>query len=139
MQRRRFHSALVTFCLVWFGLTNTLFAAGMVVCSDGHGGSRIEWGCDQNTSGECLTSCVSETGHDPGDPHPCEDTPLDIGEHATKAPPRSTSDPAFPAPAIAPLLLWLDPPTPASVGWVDVELQHPPDALEHIRTIVLLV
>jgi hypothetical protein len=139
MRRSRLHSALACSCLIWFGLINTLFAAGMVVCRDGHGGSRVEWGCDRNTSDECLTSCISETGDDPGDPHPCQDTPLDVGEQLAKPLPRSMSGPAVPAPVMAPLLRWPDPSTPVSVGWIDDEIRRPPDALKHIRTILLLV
>ena len=140
MQRSRPNPFIAWFCLIWFGLTNTLLAGGMVVCNDGHGGSRIEWGCDRNTSGECLTSCGSETGDDPGDPHPCQDTPIDTGEQVTKAPPRPTSDLVISVPMmVAVSVLWLDVPAPARVGWVASEPERPPDALKHIRTVVLLV
>jgi len=139
MRRSRSHPAIAWLCLIWFGLTNTLFSGGMVVCQDGHGGSRVEWGCDRNSSGGCLTTCGIETGDDPCDPHPCQDTPIDAGEQVTKAPPRLTSDLAILVPVMAVLALWLDPPTPANVGWIGFEPERPPDALKHIRTVVLLM
>jgi len=57
MLTSRSQSLLAAVCLIWFGLTNTLFAGGIVVCRDGHGGTRIEWGCSRNTDGECATTC----------------------------------------------------------------------------------
>lgn len=139
MHRSRFHPAIAWLCLIWFGLTSTLLSGGMVVCQDGHGGSRVEWGCDRNIGGECLTSCGGETGDDPGDSHPCQDTPLDAGEQVSKAPPRSTSVLTIPVPVMAALVLGLDPPTPARVGWTSSAIERPPDALKRIRTVVLLV
>jgi hypothetical protein len=49
MLTSRSQSLLAAVCLIWFGLTNTLLAGGIVVCRDGHGGTRIEWGCSRNT------------------------------------------------------------------------------------------
>lgn len=140
MRRSRFHPVLTWLCLIWFGLTSTLLTGGMVVCRDGHGGTRVEWGCDQNGTGECLTSCGSETEGDSGIPHPCQDTPIEGEQQVTKAAPRTTSDLSKTvAVTVAALVLWLDPPTPTNVAWSWSGPDRPPDLLRHIRTVVLLV
>jgi len=141
MQQRRPHPVLSWLCLIWFGLTNTVFAGGVTVCNDGHGGSWIEWGgCDRNADGECLVSCSGESDDDLGVPHPCEDTPIPGQEQITKPPPRSVSDTAIPiAVLVAALVLWADTPLATQVAWTTSKPERPPDVLRYVRTVVLLV
>lgn len=143
MVRNRVNPALAWLCLIWFGLTNTLFASGMVVCRDGHGESRIEWGCTQNASGECVTSCGSdldESGDDTGPAHPCDDTPIKGDHQVTKAPPRTTNDVPVPIPVIlAVIAIHFDLPPPAQVLWDHARPQRPPDTLQRLRSVILLV
>lgn len=141
MTKRRSHPLVAWLCLIWFGLTNTVFAGGMMLCNDGHGGSRIEWGgCEQNADGECLVSCARESEDEPDAPHPCQDTPIPGQEQITKAPPRSASDTVIPVPVlVAVIVLWADAPVATQVAWATSEPERPPDVLRHIRTVVLLV
>lgn len=142
MRRGRPHRFLAWLCLIWFGLTNTAFAGGLAVCQDGHGGTRLEWGCDRNASGECLTSCAGETDDDPGDPHPCQDTPIEGDQEITTALPRAASDLATAVPLmVAATLSWFDSQFPAATKIARTACQpdRPPDSLRDIRTVVLLV
>ncbi|KAA0213825.1 MAG: hypothetical protein DYG94_11550 [Leptolyngbya sp. PLA3] len=142
MARKRFHPAVAWLCLIWFGLTNTLLASGMVVCRDGHGGSRIEWGCAQNASGECATSCGSdadEPGGDTGPAHPCDDTPINGDHEVTMTPPRTTNDLPVPIPVmLAVITLHIDVPS-TQVLWDRARSQRPPDSLQRLRSVILLV
>jgi hypothetical protein len=143
MSRRLSHPVFAWLCLIWFGLTNTAFAGGMMVCNDGHGGSRVEWsGCERNADGECVVSCGSDPDGDPGVPHPCEDTPIPGQEQIIKAPPRSAGETSVPVPVLMAVLVlggWADPPLAAQAAWTAFEPDRPPDILRHIRTVVLLV
>jgi hypothetical protein len=143
MPRSRSNPALAWLCLIWFGLSNTLLASGLVACRDGHGGVRFEWGCSRNASGECVESCgagVGESGDDTGQPHPCDDTPIKGDHQVTKAPPRATNDVPVPVPMLlAVIAMRIDMPTPAQVVWDRARPQRPPDTLERLRSVILLV
>lgn len=141
MRRIRSHPLIAWLFLIWFGLSNTVFAGGLVVCHDGHGGSRIEWGCDRNATAECMTSCGSDSAdEDRNAPHPCQDTPLGDNQQITKAPSRSAQDvTVLISVAVAALVLWADVQQPTSVVWSGPEPQRSSDALRCIRTVVLLV
>lgn len=141
MQSRRAHPLIAWLCLIWFGLTNTVLAGGMVVCRDGHGGMSIEWGCDRNTQGECLTSCGGEADNDDSTaPHPCEDTPVPSDLQITKAPPRAASELTVPVPfLVAVLIAWADVAQPIATTSESSQPERPPDVLKHLRTVVLLV
>jgi len=141
MRQRRFHPAITWLFLICFGASNTLLAGGMVLCQDGHGGSRIEWGCDRNATGECITSCGGESADEEGSvPHPCQDTPIQDNEQITKAPPRLAGEVTIHAPVmVAVLVFWAEMPEPTRIVWTTSEPDRPPDALRHIRTIVLIV
>jgi len=143
MLHNRFNPGLAWLCLIWFALTNTLFAGGMVVCRDGHGGSRIEWGCTQNASGECATSCGSEfdgSGDDNGPAHPCDDTPIEGDHQISKAPPRTATDAPVPVLVrLAVIAMHIDVPLPTLVAWDRARPQRPPDTLERLRSVILLV
>ena len=141
MSRRRLHPVLVWLSLIWFGLTNAVFAGGMMVCSDGHGGSRVEWGgCERNVDGECVESCGGESTGEEGVPHPCRDTPIPCQEQVAKAPSQSVSDTSVPNPVfVAAMVLWADSPLARQATWTPSEPERPPGVLRHIRTVVLLV
>ncbi len=143
MTRDRFYPALAWLCLIWFGLANTLLAGGMVVCRDGHGDSRVEWGCSRNDSGECAISCGSdfdEPGHDEGPAHPCDDTPINGEYQVTNAPPRTMSDVPGPVPVhVAVIAMHMEVPLPAQVAWDRARPQRPPDTLQRLRSVILLV
>ena len=141
MRRSRFHPVIAWLFLIWFGVSNTAFASGLVVCHDGHGGSRIEWACDRNATGECVSICGDEGAEEDGSvPHPCQDTPLPSDPQVTKAPPRAPTEVSTPLPVmVAVLVFWADVPQPATVVLSGSEPQRPPDALKCIRTVVLLV
>lgn len=142
MQSRRFHPLIAWLCLIWFGLTNTVLAGGIVVCRDGHGGIAIEWGCDRSAQDECLNACgdAPEEDHLPV-PHPCEDTPLASDLQVTKAPARATGELTVQIPVlVAVLVVWADVPQPLATMWgCSNKLERPPDVLKHIRTVVLVV
>lgn len=143
MTRNRFNPAVAWLCLIWFGLTNTLFASGMVVCRDGHGGARVEWGCSRNESGECVTSCglgVGESDDDGGQPHPCDDTPVKSDHEVTKAPSRTMIDVPVSVPVLlAVIAMHIEVPLPAQVVWDRARPQRPPDTLQRLRSVILLV
>lgn len=144
MLRGRVHPVMALLCLICFGLTNTLLAGGMVVCRDAHGGLRIEWGCGRNSSGECVTSCEGvdgESSDDLGDPHPCQDIPVESGRQIVKAPPRGHDSVLILAPVpVAVLAPGDEGPRPIKARFgARCEYERPPDALRHVRTVVLLV
>lgn len=140
MLRGRFHPAFAWLFLIWFGLYNTVLASGLVACHDGHRGTRIEWGCDRNASGECSTSCGDDTTDDSGSPDPCQDTPIQDDHPITKAPPRPTGKVSVPLTAtVAVLVLWAPVSPRTGIAWASAEPERPPDALRHIRTVLLLV
>ena len=143
MRRNGLNLALSWLCLIWFGLTSTLLNGGLVVCSDGDGGARIEWGCVRGADGECATSCRADAGEsDDRDnrPEPCRDTPIQGDLQIAKAPPRTTND----APVLAPVIfavvaMLMDVPPPAQIAWDRVRPQRPPDTLQRLRSVILVV
>lgn len=138
MHRKPRHPCFAWLILVWFALTNTASATGMVVCRDGHGGSRMEWKCDRNASSECLSSC-SRDGDDHGAPlHPCEDTPISGDEQVSNATLLFAGSATIPL-QVAVLVLWAGVPERARLGWVSSGPDRPPDALRRIRTFVLVL
>lgn len=141
MRQRRFHPVISWLFLIWFGLTSTVLASGLVVCQDGHGGSRIEWVCDRNPTGECVTSCGDDGAEEDGSvPHPCQDTPLPSDPQVTKAPSRSAAEVSILVPLMVAVLVSFAPePVLTAVVLSGSEPQRPPDALKCIRTVVLLV
>lgn len=142
MRRIRFNPLIAWLCLISFGLTNTLLAGGLAICRDAHGGSRIEWGCSRNTSGECVSSCGGGVGcdlpDDRGAPHPCVDTPLVGVPQVLKAQPREVNAVSTAALMAEPSLCF-DTRERISRLWSRTEPDRPPDVLKRIRAIVLVV
>lgn len=147
MNPTRCHPLLAWLCLTWFGLLGPLFAGGVVVCRDAEGGSRLEWGCTQNSIGECASVCLeSPAGHD--SEHvpamPCDDIPI-RGDHqfTTTSAHRTLHAHPVVQPGIASVF--------ATVPAVSVPVRafpgcaalcsplRPPDSLARLRAVVLLV
>ena len=139
MTRTRLTPLFAWLCLMWFGLSNTLFTGGIVVCRDGHGGTRIEWGCNRNASDECATSCGSEESEPGSIPaHPCDDTPLKGDHELSKAPPRITGD-FYVAAIPAALTTGVDASLWPAAAPEHARPQRPPDTLQRLRSVILLV
>jgi hypothetical protein len=137
MLLRQFQLPLAWLCLIWFSLTHTLFASGMVICHDGSGVSRVEWACERNGNGECLgTACSPCSESDPASP--CQDTPVKGDAENVKAPPRSLES-VIVALFTAAIALWTWTPQPQFATRVSIDAERPPGALSYIRSVVLLV
>ncbi len=96
--RRSFVSILVWACLLAFGLGSAALRSGLVLCSDAHGGTRIELGCMKTGFGECRSDAViggPTSEGDPCGPHPCEDTPLRVDARGAQIVPRVDVLPAI--------------------------------------------
>ncbi len=149
MRFRRFHHPVAWFCLIWFGLANTLMASGVVVCQDGHGDSRVEWGCSQNDRGECASRCgdasePEQSGScDQDESRPCRDVPVEmdgqVQRHRTDAAAKDVQ--VFPVAVPAVVLPWGVGEPPAGVWGTRrfITAEHPPDTLRCLRSVVLLV
>ena|ERR1043165_4624731 len=129
-------------CLFTFSV-NMLLQGGVVLCSDGHGGSRLEWGCSQTERGECATSCGPASGacqENEQRPHPCKDKPISVDRSLVQA--------------ASPQANLLTLPPPVFIGAVEIFLVNvalmvhsrplravarPPDALGRLRSVILTV
>ncbi|MFO0873570.1 MAG: hypothetical protein U0575_06310 [Phycisphaerales bacterium] len=146
-------SLLAWLCLISVGLSGTALRAGFVICSDGHGGSRLEWGCAQTDSGECTTSCdechdqaPASDSHDLHVPtnqdptHPCDDRPL-VSEHVGAQ--RESRLLEVPVLAVAAALEL--PALACTAPCVEGLPRHvppdasPPDTVERLRSVILVV
>jgi len=143
--RRAAIPILVWTCLLAFGLGSTALRSGLVLCSDVHGGSRLEWGCLKTGEGECLPASSAHAGEaasedDPCGPHPCEDTPLRGDNTTAQVAPRTDVLPALVLPLLAARL---------EIGAIQIPcgrrsgmrllLAHPPDTGVRLRSVILLV
>lgn len=139
----RFQPLVAWLVLIWFGMSNSALMGGLVVCQDAHGGSRVEWRCERNSLGECLTGCADDSDGSDADttsPRSCQDTPVPSDQQVTKATTCAVGDlavPSFVNPAF--VELWDDVPGPMVVASATSDPERPPDELRHIRTVVLLV
>ena len=136
------HPLTLWLSLIAFLISSTVVRTGLVVCDDGHGNSRLEWRCERNVRGECLTTCDdSGSNDDDGAPHPCDDKPA--APDIVKASPASSTQvewPAVAAPAALTVLEELPVPQPGLVcGQTDWARAHPPDHLALLRCVILLV
>lgn len=68
-------SIIAWVCLVAVVVNATLATGVLVVCDDGSGLTRIEWGCERNAAGQCESACgfspyfgASDQVADPRDP-----------------------------------------------------------------------
>lgn len=50
-------SIIAWVCLVAVVVNATIATGALVVCDDGTGLTRIEWGCERNTAGQCESAC----------------------------------------------------------------------------------
>lgn len=141
MCRNRIQPLFAWLFLLYFGLGNTLFAGGMVVCKTGDGAIRLEWGCERDGAGGCASGVDGgSTDEEPGDPEPCQDTPVAEGLRLAKAPPRAeTGQRAADAMDVAVIVVRVEPPVRVRAAWIIPGPDRPPDAIAYIRTVVLIV
>lgn len=141
--RRSLVPILVWICLLAFGFGSAALRSGLVLCSDVHGGTRVELGCTKTGVGECRSAAVIGDPTNEGDPcgpHPCEDTPLSVEGSGAQIAPRVDV-----LPAIVPSLL-------AATVAIDTDQlrtrphtrlrfssAHPPDSIVRLRSVILLV
>ncbi|QYU70882.1 hypothetical protein J4558_12560 [Leptolyngbya sp. 15MV] len=57
MRHPLFQSIIAWVCLVAVVVNATIATGALVVCDDGTGITRIEWGCERNTAGQCESAC----------------------------------------------------------------------------------
>lgn len=151
MKRSWLHSILAWTCLVSFGLNSTALAAGLVVCDDGHGNSRVEFGCRRTSDGACADACcdavvddaAGEGSSDPAHsnpPGPCRDVPIrgDIETPKVTAPALHIPVPAALPVCLPPIVLVVPPLAPVRSAALAGE-SPPPDSRTHIRSIILVV
>lgn len=145
MRRTPIHLVTVWLCLLAALIGGTGLTSRLVHCDDGHGGSRIEWGCERNDRGECVVACgtVNDCGDEGGsEPHPCDDRKL--AEEVVTAKP-SAAD-RLELPSMLPLLM----PPLAAAGHTDLDVvaprrvtapgrAHPPDAAAKLRSTIIIV
>ncbi len=134
-------------CLISIGLSGVAGSGMLVRCVDVSGRTRIEWGCARNAVGECLTSCGAVLA--PADEHgrhanhlPCRDAPLEGPGPAVKSPSRSAeflSTVHLPPAVAAATSIAAAAPACVRVHPVQRIAARPPDGLDRLRTIVLLV
>lgn len=142
--RRTSSQSLFWICLLVIGLGASVLRTGLVLCSDVHGGSRIEWGCQKTVEGECqplgaARGSKTADDEDPCGPHPCEDIPLEEDVASARIAPRADAPP---------ILLPLH---AARLEFSAVEIRcderaemrsvstRPPDIAARLRTVILLV
>lgn len=141
MNAVRLRYILAWTCLIAFGLNCTVFTGGLVVCSD-HRGAHLEFGCERDGNGMCVSSCSDSSDDDhPDQPNrPCDDTLLQGDQYVPRV-------------AASQIVL------PISAFLYDVQSLHaselfaptfirvrrstardrPPDSVNRLRTVVLLV
>lgn len=129
-------------CLLAIAIGSLLSRAGVVVCSDGTGGSRVEWGCDRNERGECVTDCGPAEQHDDGEaPHPCDDRtafPDQGGLHQSGIAKADLTPPML-AIAELPARPFAVPPGLMLRSSCPPTDPRPPDAVALLRSIIILV
>jgi hypothetical protein len=139
MPRARLHPLVTWFCLIWFGLLHSALAAGLVVCRDGSGGASIEWGCERDSAGQCVTNAPADEREPSDNPQPCQDQPIVCDQQLAKAPRVEAQLPA-PLPALILLVIpWAPPVALAQPRGPCDGPPRPPDILGAIRTFVLVV
>lgn len=155
-------------CLVAVVFNATIATGTLVVCDDGTGLARIEWGCERNTAGQCESACgiatyvgVSDPGLDAGrtvltasdggafdlaqtsvpTAPPCKDTPLERDPSGIQAPTvRVTLDVAIGAfMPIAVDSVRVHEAWTDRVRWEWVRAARPPDTWRDVRCIILIV
>lgn len=143
--RRSIVPILVWTCLLAFGLGSTALRAGLVLCSDVHGGARVELGCVKVDAGECRSAAVigdptNNNEDDPCGPHPCEDTPLSVGSAGAQIAPRVDVLPAIgPSLLAATVASDTDQVRSRLCARLRFSSARPPDSVVRLRSVILLV
>ncbi len=81
MRHSMVHQLVCWTCLLAFVVSGTL-GRRLVLCTDGSGSPRIEWGCESGSDGSCATDDNQTAATEPGasaSPVPCEDMPVEVG------------------------------------------------------------
>ena len=141
MRRPLSQTLFAWLCLIGFGLCGAFVQSGVTVCSDGHGGSRLEWGCDRNDDGECVTSCGESSASDErheGMPHPCDDRPLKQDQTFAQRGVRQIELPGPTAPVAIPDWFWSGTPAPVARR-LPPPRAHPPDTVAVLRCVILVI
>lgn len=145
MRRTPIQLVTVWLCLLAALVGGTGLTSRLVHCDDGHGGSRVEWGCARNDRGECVVACaVAENSGEEGEsePHPCDDRKL--AEDVVTAKPSAAE--RLEPPPVMPLVIppaSVVPHCDLSVGptrWAPSSTRaHPPDAAAKLRSTIIIV
>lgn len=144
---RRTPIQLVTawLCLLAALVGGTGLTSRLVYCGDGHGGSRIEWGCERNDRGECVVACVAadDCGDEGGsEPHPCDDRRLadEVVTAKPSAAERLELPPMLPV-SMFPLAAvdHTEPDLAAPCRVPAIARAHPPDAVAKLRSTIIIV
>lgn len=146
MRRPLVHSLIAWLCLFAFGLDMASHAFQPIICDSG-GEKRVEWVCEKDERGSCLGEVTPEGESDhlaeQGLP-PCEDRPVgddhDRAHHQlTRPAPHGQELFTFPPVMMAlPPSFTFDPYFRCGSSCVDVRVR-PPDAVAHLRTIIMIV
>lgn len=150
MRRMLIQRLIVTLCLAAFALGQTVFASVGVWCTDAEGTSRIEYACFKSPQGTCLSPCAEPDVHatsevhedEPLSPFPCEDTPLGPQLTAVRI---LHSDLAVGAglesftPAISCDARTFEPDATVVAVGRNRERRRPPDSLDRLRSVVLVL
>ena len=140
MNRVRSHSLTAWLCLFAL-LANLVTQVGIVRCSDGHGGTKLEWSCSQNERRECVKTCGSGACQDTErPPHPCDDKPLAMDQGRVHQAPPQANLLTLPVPVLVAVIepFWPDPPATVRTRSLCPE-SHPPDTLGRLRSVILTV
>lgn len=117
--------------------------AGLVLCSDVHGGTRVELGCVKTGAGECRSAAVigdPTNEDDPCGPHPCEDTPLSVDGAGAQIAPRVDVLPAIvPSLLAATIVRDTDQIRSRPCTRLRFSSARPPDFVVRLRSVILLV
>ena len=143
------HSPLRLFTLwlslVSFVLNGTTLGAGLVICDDGRGNIRMEWGCERSNDGDCKEICTNETdGNDSESDHapaPCSDIPVNPDVTIARALTHGLQD----CPLVATPVEFVIPVAILELNACSKQLSslpiqvRPPDALAQLRCVILVV
>lgn len=151
------HFTTAWLSLLWFTLSSVLLSGRLVLCQDASGDLRIESICTRTQDGACQTRAPLIDTHDDHDDHddhdtqrppahetspqdPCTDTPLASDHELSRPSPSPTLHSIItPLALIASAFLQAAPLTRPGPVAVLQGPSRPPDALQSIRCIVLLV
>lgn len=130
------------FCLLAFGF-QTMAGAGLVLCTDGKGFSILEWMCDRDDAGRCLTPPSIQLTS-PNDLRvesaKCVDVPVSVQASASVVGPDGRANPVLPAVAILSRLFSVNLTPPCdSARTIELRTAASPPAFAFSQSIVMLI